>query len=154
MADNMTHIIDCFYYNSEYKILICTECKYCIFFNNLKIHLKNFHKKIFSKVNTDYYNLFNNYEFNSFESIQTPEPFTTKFDFLIINKNYFGCKKCDFISKNKKIIQHHLNKIHNISLMKKGEDINNIYINIDVQTFFTQYKYIKYFIIKSDDNAR
>lgn len=157
MSINYSLIIDCFYYNSDYKLVICEECKYAINKNNILNHLRKMHyNTIYNKLNKEerdiYISKFDIYIINSINIIPHPRPIIENFEYLRIYTGY-TCKICDYSQINKQGIQKHLNKSHNISL--KGVNINDyIYSNIHLQTFFTQKRDIKYFIIDDKNNRQ
>jgi hypothetical protein len=148
-------IIDNFYYNNEFNILICSKCQFCINNNELNTHLNTKHKELNKNIKLNIINKCGNYLTPPFNKIKKPEDYKYNFKDLFIYKNAFKCNLCinNFFSINFRALKTHFNIIHNIiNNNKKPININNYISNLSLQTFFSINYKRRYFIIKENNN--
>jgi len=146
---NIIHVIDDFYYNSNFDVLICKKCEYCVTNSGLNHHLFNYHKDLVLNDRKNIELLCKNYKISSQDNVQIPEFNHYKFPYLKIYNDLFSCNYCEFAINNLKSIGHHLKNQHNLNTKRKSIDY---LMNQKGQCFFIQKKYQKYFLIKPENN--
>jgi len=146
---NIIHIIDDFYYNSNFDVLICKKCEYCVTNSGLNHHLFNYHKDLILNDRKNIESICKNYTILSQENVQIPEFFKYKFPYLKIYNNLFSCNSCEFAINNLKSIGIHLKNQHNINKKELGINYSNNQIG---QCFFNRKLNQKYFLIRLENN--
>jgi len=146
---NIIHVIDDFYYNSNFDVLICKKCEYCVTNSGLNHHLFNYHKDLILNDRKNIESICKNYTILSQENVQIPEFFKYKFPYLKIYNNLFSCNSCEFAINNLKSIGIHLKNQHNINKKELGINYSNNQIG---QCFFNRKLNQKYFLIRLENN--
>jgi Orsellinic acid/F9775 biosynthesis cluster protein D len=142
----LIHLVDSFYYNADFRVLLCAEHKTCLDYRLIQSHLKNYHRGIKPSEYPTKFAILANYTFNTPEATPKPAPFRYYFDKLPEYSNYSLCRLCFYSSQTEKRLRIHLNEKHSINLntkaIKKADYIQN---NIKVQTLYRDSKYQYYF---------
>jgi len=146
---NIIHVIDDFYYNSNFDVLICKKCEYCVTNSGVNYHLIMHHKDLLLNTRKNIVSLCKNYQLLNQDEIILPEFFKYKFPYLKIYSDLYSCNLCEFAIKNLKSVGFHLKSQHNIS--KKELGVNYLKNQIG-QCFFTEKSNQKYFLIKLENN--
>ena len=92
VIDNVVQINDFFFYNKEFKVLICSKCHVCVMKNKVKTHLNlTTHLILSQQQKTTLILQINNYEIKSLTDLQQPTHYQHCFSFLTIYNNALQC---------------------------------------------------------------
>jgi Orsellinic acid/F9775 biosynthesis cluster protein D len=116
----LIHLVDSFYYNADFRVLLCAEHKTCLDYRLIQSHLKNYHRAIKPSEYPTKFAILANYTFNTPETTPKPTPFRYYFDKLPEYSDYSACRLCFYSNKNEKSIRMHLNEKHSINLNTKA----------------------------------
>ena len=134
---------DNFYYDPDYKVLICKKCKHAI--RGLETHLEDAHglkKKDRQPLLKHFSSLF----LAKPEDVHTPPSNGPLFDALGDPISAFQCMDCNHISTNRKSMQGHCNKTHQWHY-SKDDPIH--WTEVHVQTFFLGF-HQRYFVVRKE----
>jgi len=149
--DQLDSIYNYFYYNKEFRILICSTFYICITKTSLKKHISSI-CYIYNN-NKDYTTLFqivSNLDIREFFELDTSINYYYCFPFLTISNNTLLCNKCfNYIVLNEKKMRVHLNQEHKIKNISKADYTNEKYftLNLCIQNFSNNI-FKKYFLTK------
>jgi len=130
---NIYHVIDDFYYNSNFNVLICKKCEYCVTNSGLNYHLLMNHQDLLLNARKNIELLCKSYDILNQDEVQIPENNSYKFPYLKIYNELFSCNYCEFAINNLKSIGFHLKNQHNLNTKRKSIDY---LINQKGQCFF------------------
>lgn len=113
------HRIKPFVYLSEYRVVVCTECKYGLSAGGVRVHLAGQHAGILDKERGSIVekisripDIIQNEQ--ELESFQFPNPATKAIPELAAPKtDGLGCKACWYVSRQQQKIQKHCQTEHN-----------------------------------------
>lgn len=128
--DSVTKIDDVFFYNKEFYILDCMICQYCLESSKtIKIHIKQYYKYIFKKINIDNYIIkkINIHTIKDLKNVQLSAFKKHCFKYLTIFNNAFSCTQCEYACLNEKYMKVYCNKVYNYK--KKSKFDNNLYLS-------------------------
>ena len=120
-------------YNHEYQFFVCMKHRCVVFLNNLKKHLRNSHKMRKKSLQT-ILNETKNFDLSNFKNVQSSYN-CRSISYLSVEIEY-RCVACDFFIKNKRSVEKHFNKKHDID-HAKFKKIK--FIEFDVKTVFLQF---------------
>lgn len=145
-----------FYYNKEFKILICSVYHVCVTRTSLKKHLNSIHhthdnKKEYATL----WEIVSNLDIKELSQLNTPVNYQHCFPFLTISNNALLCNECsNYIVLNEKRMRVHLNQEHNIKNISKVDLAHEKYftLNLCVQNFSNNI-FKKYFLTKYQETS-
>ena len=154
VIDKIVQINEFLFYNSKFKVVICSICQRCI--NNEKntnfsSHFSDVKHKNLSKNEKNEINLeLQKYDILAIQHVQIPANHKHFFSYLSIYNDDLQCTKCSKSLRDVKTMRNHINQVHNIK-RKFKHDKNNFIENLNVQLFFTSF-YRNYFIVSTKNN--
>jgi len=119
---NIIHVIDDFYYNSNFNVLICKKCEYCVTTSGLNYHLLINYKDLILNDRKHIESICKNYDISNQDNIQIPEFYLYKFPYLKIYNKLFSCNYCEFAINNLQSMGFYLKNQYYLNV--KQETIN------------------------------